>query len=106
MFSPSTYVIRPAGPGDSAALERLAALDSAKPIATPALVGYLGDQPAAALSLVDDRVIADPFQATGHLAAHLRVRAAGLRAAERTPSLSRRLRAGLRIPRPAAASAV
>jgi hypothetical protein len=105
MFSPTTYVIRPAAPLDIATLERLAALDSAKPIATPALIGYLGDRPAAALSLVDDRVVADPFQPTANLAAHLRVRAAGLRAAERTPSVSRRLRAGLRIRRPAAASA-
>jgi hypothetical protein len=103
MFAPTTFFIRQVTPRDSAELERLAALDSARPIATPALIGYRGDRPAAALSLVDDRIVADPFQPTGHLAAHLRIRAGALRAVERTPSVSRRIRAALRI-RPAASA--
>jgi hypothetical protein len=97
MFAPTTFVIRQVAPRDIPALERLARLDSAKPLAMPALIGYRGDRPAAALSLVDDRIVADPFQPTGHLAAHLRVRAGALHAVERTPSLSRRIRAALRI---------
>jgi hypothetical protein len=101
MFAPTTFVIRPVAPLDRATLERLAELDSAAPIATPALLGFRGDRPAAALSLVDDRIVADPFQATDHLAAHLRMRAGALRAAERTPSLSERIRAALTIRRAA-----
>jgi hypothetical protein len=105
MFSPTTFVIRPVEPLDIETLERLAELDSAEPIATPALIGFQGDRPAAALSLVDDRIVADPFQPTAHLAAHQRLRAAGMLAARRTPSVRERIRAAMRPRRAAEASA-
>jgi hypothetical protein len=47
--------------------------------------------PAAALSLVDDRTVADPFVYTEPLRAVLRARATGILAADREPSLSRRM---------------
>jgi hypothetical protein len=97
MYGANTYVIRTAGPRDADALKRLAALDSREPVAAPALIGMLEGEPAAALSLADGRLVADPFKPTGHLAAHLRLRAAGMRAAAGTPSLAVRVRARLRI---------
>jgi hypothetical protein len=103
MFGANSYVIRTARPRDAETLERLAALDSEAPIAAPALIGEIHGKPAAALSLVDGRMVADPFQRTAHLAAHLRLRSAGIRAVERTPSLSERILARIRVLRPVAA---
>ena len=48
-----------------------------------------------ALSLVDGRVIANPFVPTAHLLTHLRIRAGVIVAYERTPSLAARMRAAL-----------
>jgi hypothetical protein len=49
----------------------------------------------AAVSLADNRAIADPFSPTAHLVATMRVRAQGLHAVEHMPSLRDRLLAGL-----------
>jgi hypothetical protein len=46
--------------------------------------------------------VADPFQQTAGLVAQLRMRARALTEAEREPSLSARLRAGIRVARPKA----
>jgi hypothetical protein len=100
MFGANTYVIRTARPGDAETLERLAALDSEAPIPAPALIGELDGEPAAALSLVDGRMVADPFRRTSNLAAHMRLRAAGIRAWERTPSLRERMLARVQVLRP------
>jgi hypothetical protein len=99
MFGGNTYVIRTAGPQDAETLKRLAALDSQPPIAAPVLIGEIHGRPAAALSLIDDRLIADPFERTSNLAAHLRLRAAGSRAITRTPSLRERMVERVRVPR-------
>jgi hypothetical protein len=56
------------------------------------LVGEIAGTPAAAISLGDDRAIADPFIPTAHLLATLRAQA--LRVVDRTPSLRERLIAG------------
>ena len=102
MFSSNTYAIRLATEDDAPALRRLAALDSRPALSGPALVGEIDGAPAAALSLTDGRVVADPFVPTAGLAVHLRLRAAGLLAHEREPSLAARIRAALipRKPRP------
>lgn len=68
-------VIRAATGADAAALERLAALDSARPLAAPALIAEVGGAPLAALSLRDGRTIADPFHRTDDLVGLLHVRA-------------------------------
>ena len=96
MFGANTYTIRLATADDDTALRRLADIDSQASLTTsPVLVGELDGQPEAALSLVDGRVVANPFLPTAQLRAHLRIRAGALVAYERTPSLSARIRAAL-----------
>jgi hypothetical protein len=56
--------IRHGFPDDSLALMRLAALDSAEPLAPPVLVAEVDGQVRAAQSLRDGAVIADPFHRT------------------------------------------
>ena len=67
-----TFTIRPATERDADALERLATLDSQEPVAPPALIGEIDGDPAAVLSLVDGRAVADPFRRTDTLVAVLR----------------------------------
>jgi hypothetical protein len=94
MFAANTYVIR-----HVIGAERLAELDSQRPLTGPALVGEIEGRPAAAISLDDGRVVADPFQHTAQLVAQLRMRARGLHEYERTPALRDRLRNGVRVRR-------
>jgi hypothetical protein len=96
MFGANTYTIRLATADDDAALRLLADIDSQASLTTgPVLVGELDGKPEAALSLVDGRVVANPFLPTAQLRAHLRIRAGALVAYERTPLLSARIRAAL-----------
>jgi hypothetical protein len=97
MYASNSYTIRIATDDDAEALRRLAALDSKAPLAGTVVVGEIAGRPAAAVSLTDDRAIADPFIPTAHLLATLRVRAHALHAVERTPSLRERLIAGLPV---------
>lgn len=96
MFAAGIYKLRFATEDDADALRRLAGLDSRPPLAGRVLIGEISGSPAAALSLNDDRVIADPFRRTDHLVACLRTRAGAIRADEATPSPSERMRAALR----------
>ena len=96
MFGSSTYTYRHATEDDAATLRRLAELDSSAPLTGRVLIGEIAGSPAAALSLDDDRVIADPFRRTDHLVACLRSRAGATRAYEACPSLSERMRAAMR----------
>ncbi|MEA2296879.1 MAG: hypothetical protein QOE86_4518 [Solirubrobacteraceae bacterium] len=96
MYAANNYVIRQASDQDASALDHIAALDSQGPISTDALVGELDGSPAAAISLVSGRVIADPFRPTAILVAQLRARAGGIVAAGRRPRLRDRIRAGIR----------
>jgi hypothetical protein len=91
----SHYAIRLATADDDIALRHLAELDSAKPLEGPILVGAISGTPVAAISLEDDRAIADPFIPTDHLVTTMRLRAKGIRAVEHTPSLRRRIRAAV-----------
>ena len=87
--------LRLARPADRPALERLAALDSAPALRGPVLVAETGGALRAALSLGEDRAVADPFAPTAELVELLRTRAALLRGApagrSRGPSTLRRL---------------
>ena len=87
-------VIRPAREQDAAALADLAALDTAPPLAGPALVAVVEDRVWAAHGLEDDRVIADPFFPSAEAAGLLRLRVRQLRGARaRTwPQVARRRR--------------
>src|SRR4051812_23299589 len=96
MFAADTYVIRLAGDADEAQLERIAQLDSAAPLEHPILIGEIDGRVAAAIDLDSGRAIADPFVRSSNLLAHLRVRAAGLEAAMRTPDVADRIRAAMR----------
>jgi hypothetical protein len=90
-------VLRAAGPGDAAALERLAWLDSRRPLVGPVLVAEEDGVLRAALSVETGAVVADPFAVTAHLVALLR-RHAALRTA---PPAARRGRRVLRRLTPA-----
>jgi hypothetical protein len=99
MFPSTTYLIRGARVNDAEALERLAALDSQRPLRGRILVGEIDGRLAAALSLDEGRLIADPFVATDSLAAHLRIRARGVRAAEQHPDVRDRIRRAVHVTR-------
>jgi hypothetical protein len=75
MTDRSAITIRIARPADDEDVRRLADLDSRRVPAGPALLALADDEPAAALSLVDGAVVADPFQPTEGLVALLRERA-------------------------------
>jgi hypothetical protein len=96
MFTANTYLIRPARDADQPALRRLAFLDSAEPLNGRILVAEIDGVPAAAMSLDERRTIADPFQRSGALRVHLRLRAAAVEAHEHEPSLRERIRAAMR----------
>ncbi len=67
-------VLRPARPEDTAALVRLAILDSARPLTGDVLLAEHDGVPRAALALDTGRVVADPFHPTTDLVALLRSR--------------------------------
>ncbi len=74
--SMDALVIRPAYPDDATPLERLARLDSQRPLRRgAALVAERDGRILAALSVADGRAIADPFAPTADLVALLRLRA-------------------------------
>ncbi|HEX4344106.1 MAG TPA: hypothetical protein VHZ31_00950 [Solirubrobacteraceae bacterium] len=74
-------VIRLAGASDAPLLRELAALDSAPPLAGPALLAVVDEVPWAAHGLEDDRVIADPFRPSAEAVGLLALRVSQLRAA-------------------------
>jgi hypothetical protein len=59
--------IRPAGPADADAIERLARLDSSRAPTGDVLVAEVAGVLWAALSLDDGHAVADPFRPTGEL---------------------------------------
>src|SRR5689334_10891761 len=77
MLSANAFTIRPARKSDDPTLAWLAALSSRPAVARPALIGDIDGIPAAALSLVDGRVVADPFRPTSVLCADLRLHRSG-----------------------------
>jgi hypothetical protein len=87
-------------PGGSAVLERLAALDSARPSAGDHLVAEIDGVAAAAVPLDGGRTIADPFLPTAGAVKLLTARAAQLQqaadGARRVPHGLRRARTALR----------
>lgn len=97
MFAANAYVIRHAAHADAETVRELAVLDNQKPLSGRVLIGEIDGRAAAAISLADGRVVADPFQATARLTPLLRMRAHSLLAAEKTPSLRARIRAATRL---------
>ncbi|HEX3977500.1 MAG TPA: hypothetical protein VHW96_14630 [Solirubrobacteraceae bacterium] len=70
----ATVTLRFASFDDAPDLFRLAQLDSAEPLSEPILVADVSGRLAAALSLSEDRVIADPFVLSGGAVELLRAR--------------------------------
>jgi hypothetical protein len=75
----SSVVIRVATGVDVDELRRLAALDSARALLGTVLVAEADGRIRAALSLDEDRAIADPFEPSGSLVDLLHARATPLR---------------------------
>jgi hypothetical protein len=75
--------IRQSSPHDSQTLTGLAELDSSRPLHEPALVAEVGDEIWAAVSLSDQRVVADPFRPSGAVVPVLVERARQLRRDDR-----------------------
>ena len=98
MFPADLYIIRLATDQDAAAVRRLAALDSARPLTGRVLIGEIDGRPAAALSLKTGVAVADPFQATENLRVHMRMRASAVEAIDREPSLRERMLDAVRRP--------
>jgi hypothetical protein len=82
--------IRNATADDTAAVARLAALDSSSTPGGQLLLGTIDGVPAAAVSLTTGAVVADPFQKTAPLVALLRLRADHLHGPARGPDRSAR----------------
>ena len=78
-------LLRMARADDDADLVRLAALDSALPLAGPALIAEENGAIVAALCLSTDRAVADPFVPSLHLVELLRRHAAGRHAPAAAP---------------------
>jgi hypothetical protein len=95
MYAAHAYNIRKSTEADGSALRGLAALDSQRALTGDALVAEIDGKPAAAISLADGRVIADPFQHTAVAIQMLHMRHGALRAYSRTPSLPDRMRDAL-----------
>jgi hypothetical protein len=95
MYPANAYHIRRATEADAAAMRELAELDSRTPLSGPALIGEIDGAPAAAVSLVDGRVVADPFKPTGVLVQILHMRFNAMRAYSRQPSVTARIGAAL-----------
>ena len=86
MYAADAYTIRYATVDDVPALRRLVELDGPRLFCGPALVAEIGGGLAAAVSLADGRVIADPSQPTTVPRQLLRMRGDALRA--RTDTLA------------------
>jgi len=71
-------VVRRGRPADQHALAILAALDSARPLTGRTVVGEVDGRLAAAVSLHDGRVVADPFAPTADVVALLQERVGAL----------------------------
>jgi hypothetical protein len=97
MCPANVHAIRLATEDDGRALGRMAQFDSQRPLGGRVLIGEIDGTAAAAISLKDNRMIADPFQRTGHITEMLRMRAASFVALAKTPSLRDRMRNGVHV---------
>jgi hypothetical protein len=97
LFAANMYVIRRSNESDADALRRLADVGGHTPLSGDVLVAEKDGKIAAAISLSDGRSVADGVRRIPDAVTLLRLRAGTLRAIERTPSLSRRLLAAIRV---------
>jgi hypothetical protein len=90
-MTPTTFTIRRASAGDSAAVVRLAALDSATAPTGDLLLGEVEDELWAAVEIDSGTAIADPFRPSLDVVELLRLRAKMMRRDSEAP------RRGLRL---------
>jgi hypothetical protein len=95
MFHAHGFTVRRAGESDERTLAWLGTLAGEPAVRRPALIGDIDGMPAAAISLVDGRVVEDPFQAPTGLGAHLRLHRSGWRIRDRSDASRRHVRAVL-----------
>jgi hypothetical protein len=101
----TTLTIRTALPSDTDAIDRLAQLDSSDAPQGPVLVGEVGSELWAAISLQDYQLVSDPFRPSGEVAFLVAERARQMNRAQRGPGRLARAFAsvtGHARPRPAA----
>jgi hypothetical protein len=79
MLAATAFTVRRADVADDPTLVWLGALAGHPSVRRPALIGDVDGVPAAAISLIDGRVVADPFRPTAALVAHLRLHRSGWR---------------------------
>ena len=91
----SSLVLRPATSADAADLERLAALDSARPLAGDVMLAHADGEVRAAFSLETGRSVADPFYPSLELLPLLRAAAGGTRSRRSWRRASRAARPAL-----------
>jgi len=92
MYSATSYVIRDARLDDVPELVRLGWADEADWPDGRLLVGEINGVVAAALAIDEDRALIAALPGAPRLLAHMRARAAGIRAHRRTPSVADRIR--------------
>jgi len=92
MVQPHGFTVRRAQDSDEPTLTWLTSLSSESALRRPILIGHLDGMPAAALSLVDGRIVENPLYPAPGLAAHLRLHRAGWRMGAHREALRAQLR--------------
>ena len=77
----STVALRMADRDEAGVVRRLAALDSSQPLEEPVLLALVDGEAVAAVSLSDERVVANPFRPTADAVALLGLRISQMRRA-------------------------
>ena len=77
----STLALRMADHDEAGLVRRLADLDSSDPLEEPVLLALVDGEPVAAVSLSDERIVANPFLPTADAVALLGLRISQLRRA-------------------------
>ena len=95
MIHASAFTIRHARESDDPTLKWLASLAGVPALPRPALIGDIDGMPAAAISLIDGSLVADPFLPDTGLRAHLQLHRSGWRAHGRQDAVRRHVRAVL-----------
>jgi hypothetical protein len=95
MFYAHGYTVRRAHESDDATLAWLATRSSQPPLRRPALIGDVDGMPAAAISLVDGRVVEDPFTPAAGIVGHRRLHRSGWRVRNRRDAARKQVRAAI-----------
>lgn len=96
MYSATAYLIRDVRVDDVPELVRLGWSTQEQWPAGRIIVGELGGVVAAALAIDEKRALTAALPSAPYVLAHLRARAAGIKAHERTPSVAERIRERMR----------